>query len=555
MNSNNLRQRLSSAFPRQFNYGLSDLRGDVLGGITAGSIALPGAIGYGVISGLGPVAGLYGAVAVSFFAGVFGGTRGLVSGPNILVALTMAVVVAEYTTSFAEAVTVAILAGLMQIALGLLGMGRYVAYIPYSLISGFFTGFGVLLIIKQALLALGASPAGSALDNIKALPDAVAEVHPQAVVLSVLCVALGILWRGRLLRFAPSPFVALVVGSTVGMAFFQDAPTIGEIPTGFPTPQLPEISLEFFLRVAQPAFAMALLGTVSTLMLALQLDAITGTQHRPNREAVAQGIGNIAAGLIGGSPGGVAQGSLPNAFSGGRTPVASVTVAALYLTVIFILGPVAERIPFAVLAGILLINGWNIIDRRFITRIHRVPRRFAAVMLLTCFLVLFVDINLAIVVGLVVSALTAARRLESLEARSLISVPVPDIVILDDADSDDDIDPYQARAGLVVFPDRVTVASAREISRIVRYDIRGHQVVVFDLSRTLYVDDSAAIMIGELVRIALANRSRTLIVFGLKDDVADTLNALRALDSVPPGNIVADMEEAKEIIRPILRGQ
>lgn len=548
----NIKRRLAAAVPRQLNYGLADLRGDVLGGITAGSISLPTAIGYGVISGLGPVAGLYGALAVSLFAGIFGGTRGMTSGPNILVTLTMAVVVTEYTTSIEEAVSVGILAGLIQVGFGLLGLGRYVAYIPFSLTAGFFTAFGFLLILKQALLGLGASPAGSAVDSMRALPSAIADLHVQAVALCVFCVALGIAWRGRLLRISPAPFVVLVVGTIVGVSLLRDAPTIGQIPTGLPAPQLPDVSFEFLIRVIQPAFAMALLSSVSTLIVSLQLDAITGSLHRPNREVVAQGIGNMAAGVIGGSPGGVAPGSFANAFSGGRTPVAGVTVAALFLLVILVLAPVAERVPFAVLAGILIINGWNIIDWRFITGIHRIPFRFSLVMVLTVLLVLFVDINLAIVVGLVVAALTGARRIETLEVDSMISTPVLDQAILGE-DDHSGIDPYQARTGLVIFPDRVTVASAREISRILRTDIRAHEVVVFDMSRTQYVDDTAAVAIGGLIRIAMAQRTRTLIVCGLSADVAGTLNALRVLDSVPRGNIVSDMEAAKEIIRPILR--
>ena len=202
-----------------------------------------------------------------------------------------------------------------------------------------------------------------------------------------------------------------------------------------------------------------------------------------------------------------------------------------------------------------MINGWNIIDWRFITRIHRIPPRFAVVMVLTALLVLFVDINLAIVVGLVVAALTGARKLESLEIGALISTPVLDQAILNDDDSGDDVDPYEARTGLIVFPDRVTVASARETSRVLRSDIRGHQVVVFDMSRTLYIDDTAAIAIGELIRVALAVSTRTLIISGLHEDVANTLNSLRVLDRVPPANIVAHMDEARERIRPILRQQ
>ena len=550
----NIKSRIDAAVPRQFNYGLANLRGDVLGGITAGSISLPTAIGYGVISGLGPVAGLYGALAVSLFAGILGGTRGLISGPNILVTLTMAVVVTEYTTSIEEAISVAILAGLIQIGFGLLGLGRYVAYIPFSLTAGFFTAFGFLMILKQALLALGASPAGTAVDSIMALPSAIADLHVQAVALCVFCVALGVAWRGRLLRISPAPFVVLVAGTVVGVALLRDAPTIGQIPTGLPAPQLPDVSFEFLIRVIQPAFAMALLSSVSTLIVSLQLDAITGSLHRPNREVVAQGVGNMAAGLMGGSPGGVSPGSFANAFSGGRTPVAGVTVAALFLLVILVLAPVAERIPLAVLAAIIMINGWNIIDWRFITGIHRIPFRFSLVMVLTVLLVLFVDINLAIVVGLVVAALTGARRIETLEVDSMISTPVLDQVILGE-DDQHDVDPYQARTGLVIFPDRVTVASAREVSRILRTDIRAHQVVVFDMSRTQYVDDTAAVAIGGLIRIAMAQRTRTLIVCGLRPDVAGTLNSLRVLDSVPRANIVSDMEAAKEIIRPILREQ
>ena len=550
----NIRQRLAFVFPRRINYGLADLRGDVLGGISAGGVVLPVAIGYGVISGLGPAAGLYGAVAVGLFAAIFGGTRGLIAGPSLLVSLTMAVVVAEYATSIAEAVTAGILAGLIQIAFGLLRLGRYVAYIPFSLSSGFFTAFGFLLIIKQSLLALGASPdSGGVVDSIRAWPEAIAEANFDSLALTALCVALGILWRGRLLRLSPAPFIVLAVGTLAGVLWFREAPAIGEIPLGVPAPDLSAISLGFFLRVLQPAFVMALLSSVSTLMVALRLDAITGSQHRPNRQIIAQGMGNIAAGFIGGAPGSAGAASLVAAYSGARSSVAGITVALLLLAAALFLTPIAGRVPFAVLAGILIINGWNIIDWRFITRIHRVSRDYALVMVLTCFLVLFVDLIAAIVIGLVAAGLTGARRLENLEVSALISVPLLDRAVLDDEDLDEEADPFQASTGLVIFPDRVTVASAREVSRILRPDIRGQQIVIFDMSRTVYVDDSAAIIIGELVQIAMSQQSRIFIISGLTGDVANTLHSMGLLDRVPGGNFAAGMEEAKEIIRPMLR--
>ncbi len=544
------------ALRSRVNYGLADLRGDVLGGLTTSGVVLPVAMGYGELSGLGPAAGLYGAVAVGVFAGAFGGTRAMVYGPNVLLAIPMAIVVAEYAESSAEAVTIGILAGLIQIAFGLLGVGRYAAYVPSSLISGLLTAFGMLIIAKQVAPALGAaSQRGGVVDTARAWPDAVTDVNAEALALTALSLALGVLWRGRLRRVSPAPFVVLAVGTLAGVLWFQDAPTIGDIPRGFPAPDLSAVSFGFFLRVLQPAFVMALLSTIITLIMALRLDAITGTQNKPNREMTAQGIGNIAAGMVGGMPGSVTQGSFINAYSGGRTPVAGVTVAVMVLAVLLFLAPIAERIPFAVLAGILIVNGWNIIDWRFLGRIHAISRRYAAVMLLTCALVLFTDMITAIVVGLVAAALAAARHTESLEVKGLLSVPLLDRMLLDDADSAPGADPFAARTGLVVFPDRVTVASAREVSRLIRPDIRGVRVVLFDMSRTEYVDDSAAVILSELVQIALGQRSRLLVIAGLKGEALQTLNTVGFLGHLKGARLVGGLEEAKDVAREALRAE
>lgn len=538
---------------RRVNYGLADLRGDVLGGITAGGISLPVAIGYGVLSGLGPVAGLYGAVAVGIFASLFGGTRGLVYGPNTAVTVTMGVVVAEYADSLAEAATIGIMAGLIQMVFGLLGLGRYASYIPNSLISGFFTAFGTLIIVKQSFLALGGTtPPGSVADNLSALPSAVMDVNLQALALTVACIGVSVLWRGRLLRLSPAPFITLVFGILVGVFLFRGAPVIGEIPSGLPSLQLSAISLDFFLHTVQPAFIMALLASVQTFIWALRVDAITGTQHRPNREMFAQGIGNVAAGSTGGLAGSVAPGAFANAMSGGRSPVAGLTAAGIVLATILFLGPVAKQIPFAVLAAILIIIGWGMIDWRFIKRLHRIPRSFALVMVLTFVLVLFAGLTTAIVIGLVVAALTGSRRLEGLETASVVSVPLLDRAVLQDTDWDEDDDPFQAHTGLVVFPDRVTVASARELSRILRLDISGHQYSIFDMSRTIYLDDSAAATMGDLVGVAMARQSRTIIIAGMNQSVSDTVRSMGVLDRVPNENLVTDVEEAKRIIRPLL---
>ena len=324
------------------------------------------------------------------------------------------------------------------------------------------------------------------------------------------------------------------------------------MPSGLPDIQLSAISLEFFLRTLQPAFIMALLGWITTFIFAVRIDAITGTQHKPNRELFGQGLGNVAAGFTGGLAGSMGPGSIVNALSGGRSPIAGLTVVGIILAAALFLSPVAERIPFAALAAILMVTALNVIDWRFIKRIHRISRIYAFVMLLTFGLVLFVDFTTALVIGLIVVALTGSRRLEGLETAAVVSVPLMDRAVLEDSDRKEDDDPFQARTGLVVFPDRVTVASSRELSRILRLDIGGHQYSIFDMSRTVYLDDSAAVMMGDLVGVAMARQFRTIVIAGMNQAVSDTVRSMGVLDRVPAENIAADMEEAKQIIRPLL---
>ena len=190
----------------------------------------------------------------------------------------------------------------------------------------------------------------------------------------------------------------------------------------------------------------------------------------------------------------------------------------MIVATLLFLGPVVERVPHAVLASILILVGWNLIDWRLITTIHRMPRTYAVVLLMTCVLVVFVDMFLAFLIGLVMAVLFS----------------------------------FQARSGLVVFPDRVTVASARQLSRILRPDIRQQQFSIFDFSRTEFIDDTAGVIISELIGAAMAARSRTIVIAGLHQDVANTLHSMKLLDRVPPGNFASDLEGAKRIIRPML---
>ena len=531
-------------------YDLASLRGDNFGGPAAGAVMLPMSMGYGVISGLGPAAGLHGTIDVCLFAALFGRTRGLISGPNLLAAVAMAVVITEYTTTLAEAVTVVILVGIIQMGFGVLRFGRYVSYTPYSLLSGIFTGAGILLIVMQGLPGMGGRAVdGGVIDQIKAWPAGIATVNTDALALVVGSIILGFLWRGAPARLAPAPFVVMAVGTVAGAVWLQDAPTIGEIPAGLPALRLPVISLEFLLRALEPAFMLAIPSSVDTLITALFADSMTGSRHKPNQELISQGIGNAVTGFIGGNPGAVTTvGSLINLTSGGRSPLAGVAAAAVLLSAFLGLGSLLENIPNAVLAGILITMGWGVIDWRYIGRLHRVPREYAFVMLTTVFVAILVDFVTAIFIGLVVSGLIGARRSERPELQRLISVPLLDSEIL----PVDEADPYEARTGLIALPDRVSVASARELIRILRSDIEGHQIVILDLSRTVYIDDTAAVVIGQLIANVLANGSQSIAISGLSGEAKNTLDSLGVLDRVPLENFANNLAEAKKIVRPML---
>ena len=244
---------------------------------------------------------------------------------------------------------------------------------------------------------------------------------------------------------------------------------------------------------------------------------------------------------------------MANVGNGGRSRVAGVLAGIVLLLLVVAVRPVAAGIPYAALSGILIVIGWNFMDRRFIARMHRIPSAYVFVTLLTVLLALFVNFVDAMLIGLIAAAFIGARRAEGHELGRLVSAPLLDRAILGNDNIDDATDPFEARTDLVVFPDRVSVASARELIRIVSRDVGGHRIVIFDLCRTIYVDDTAAVIIGQLVDTAMTRSARRFVIASLQGDVADRLNALDLLAGVPPEHFAADLDEAKRIVKPMLR--
>ena len=478
-------------------YDLQTLRGDVFGGVTSAVVGLPVALAFGVASGLGAIAGIYGAIAVGFFAAVFGGTRSQISGPTGPMSVAMAVIVTSHAGSLAEAFTVVVMAGLLQMLLGVLRIGRFVAYTPYSVISGFMSGIGIIVMLVQTLPFLGAPVAtGGPIGSVRAWPEAVMSANLSAFAIAAVTLAVGVAWPARLRRFLPPTLAALIAGTALGVLWLTDTPVIGDVPTGLPDLRLPALSPDALAGAVQPALIIALLGSIDSLLTSLIADSMTRTRHDPNRELVGQGIGNAIAGLIGGLPGaGATMGTVVNIRAGGRSRVSGVLRAAILLTLVLGLGRYVEAIPHAVLAGILMKVGWDIIDWRFLTRIHRVQREHLLVMLITLALTVFLDLVTAVAIGMIAAGMASARQFERLELDSVVSVPLLDRSFLPGEEGAEEPDAFSARVGLVALRGSFTVASSNKLISAISVDIRDHEVVILDFSSAVYMDDSAALVV------------------------------------------------------------
>lgn len=521
------------------SYSLKLFRGDVFGGVTAAIVALPLALAFGVASGVGPIAGLYGAIAVGFFAAVFGGTSAQVSGPTGPMTIVMGAVVAEHGGNLADAFAIVFLGGFLQLAFGFLRVGRFVSYTPYSVVSGFMSGIGVIIILIQTLPFVGMpAVAGGPVGVLREWASLAVHINSEALIIA--CVALGVMifWPRRLQAILPPPLAALVAGTLLGLFVFDGAPVIGDVPTGLPDLHLPIFAIVDLPSIVQPAFVLALLGSIDSLLTSLVADSITRTRHKSNRELIGQGIGNMVAGLIGGLPGaGATMRTVVNVRAGGRTPLSGALHALILLALVLGLGPLAEKVPHAVLAGILMKVGWDIIDWGYIRRSHRAPRDKVLVMLVTLGLTVFVDLITAVAVGLILAGFVTARWMETEEMKGVTAVAIPeDNHDLGEAERKA-LEKLSGKIGMVILRGRFSYASARQLNQRVGTAVFGHEAVIYDFTEAAHVDTSAALAIEELLTSA-SQQGIACFFAGLSGPAETTLRSLGILDELPPEHIV-----------------
>ncbi len=390
-----------------------------MGGITSAVVALPLALAFGVASGAGPIAGLYGAIALGFFAALFGGTPSQVSGPTGPMTVVMTAIIMQYQHDPAIAFTIVVLAGAFQILFGLLKVGQYVAYVPYTVISGFMSGVGVIIMVMQFSAFTGNASPGGILPTIMHAPEMFLNPVIPALMIGVLTLAIVIFTPARIRDKVPPPLIALIIGTITGLYVLIGAPVLGEVPKGLPTPSFTVPSVHDLPPILSSALTLAMLGSVDSLLTSLVADNFTKTRHRPDKELIGQGIGNMIAGLLGALPGaGATVRTVVNIKSGGLTPLSGMTHSIILLACVLGLGFLMEDIPRAVLAGILLKVGWDIIDWPFLKRLWRaghkgVDRQAAIVMLSVLIMTVFVDLIMAVAVGIVMECLISAKKLST----------------------------------------------------------------------------------------------------------------------------------------------
>ncbi len=414
----------------------NNIKGDVFGGITAGIVALPLALAFGIqafsgvdspeASSMGALAGLVGATLLGFFAALFGGTHSQISGPTgPMTVITASIVSGAWASSQGNISAVilsmslaGIFCGLFQVIFGLIRIGKYVRYIPYPVLSGFMSGIGVIIILQQIYPIIGKKSPASTLDMIINFPAALADgVSVIALALGLACISLIVLVP-KVTKKVPATLVALIAVTVVSLFTNLDSSlTIGNIPASLPMPfftkvQLNGIDWASVLEASLvPGLTLAGLGSIDTLLTSVVADNITKTKHNSNQELIGQGIGNAVAGLFCGLAGaGATMRTVVNVKSGGRTQISGMIHAVLLLAILLGLGSLVKYVPLSVLAGILITVGWGIIDFRGFKDILRIPKSDAFVMMVVFLMTVFVDLLTAVGIGMVIACVLFMKR-------------------------------------------------------------------------------------------------------------------------------------------------
>lgn len=534
---------------------LRHLNGDLLGGVTAAVIALPMALAFGVASGAGAEAGLYGAILVGLFAALFGGSPTLISEPTgpmtvIFTAVIAKLIALNPENGMAMAFTVVIMAGMIQILFGALRLGKYVTVMPYSVVSGFMSGIGIILIILQFGPILGQpAPAGGVIGVIENIPQLIAGMRWPEVMLGLLTILILFFSPARLNRYMPPQLLALIIGTVVSLLLFSmdDVRRIGEIPSGLPSFQMPVFSIEQWQTMFIDAVVLGMLGSIDALLTSVVADSLTRKQHDSDKELIGQGIGNMMSGFFGGLPGaGATMGTVVNIQTGGRTALSGLVRVAILLVIILWASNLTAIIPLAVLAGIALKVGINIIDWSFLKRAHQLSFKGTVITYGVILLTVFVDLVIAVGIGLFVANIMTITRLSELQASDVKLIHNPN-------DSGDSLSAYEkdlletseGRVMLLLLNGSMIFGVSRAISR--KYsEIQGCDALIIDISQVSYLGVSSALTLEESIK-DMHSAGKKVFLVSANSQPVERLQKLGISKFITNNDVLGDRRKALEL--------
>ncbi|QNJ14393.1 SulP-type bicarbonate transporter [Synechococcus sp. A18-46.1] len=527
----------------------TNLKGDVFGGLTAAVIALPMALAFGIASGAGAAAGLWGAVIIGLVASLFGGTPTLISEPTGPMTVVFTSVIISFTATadspeqaLAMAFSVGVLAGIFQILFGLFRLGRYVTMMPYTVISGFMSGIGIILVLLQLGPFLGqATPKGGVMGTLLEMPALVQGTQPMELLLALI--TLAILWftPSAVKKVCPPQLLALVVGTVLALSLFSGAGlrTIPEFSAAFPSFQLPTFSSGQLRLMVIDAAVLGMLGCIDALLTSVVADSLTRTEHNSNKELIGQGLANVVSGLFGAMPGaGATMGTVVNIQSGGRTALSGIVRAMVLMLVVLLAAPLASRIPLAVLAGIAVKVGIDIIDWDFLQRAHHLSVKAAVITYGVIALTVLVDLIAAVGIGVFVANVLTIDRMSTLQSKKVKTISTTD----DDVElSDEEQQLLDRSSGMVLLfqlAGPMIFGVAKAISR--EHNAIGNcQAVVFDLSEVSHLGVTAAIALENAVKEAM-EVGRDVFMVGVSGSTENRLRKLKLLERLPEGHLTSD---------------
>ena len=529
-----------------------NIRGDLFGGLTAAVIALPMALAFGYAANpLHPESGLYGAIIVGFFAALFGGTPTLISEPTgpmtvVITGVIATLVAAEGPeTGLAMAFTVVMMAGIFQIIIGALNLGRYVTLMPYNVVSGFMSGIGIILIILQIEPTLGVSDPdiGGVLGTLRSLPTLIANIQPSETILALLTVVIIVFFPKGLRKFAPPQLVAMIIGTVLSLTLFGNVGTIeriGEVSLGIPQLTMPTFSAPQLQIMLVDAGVLGMLGSIDALLTSVVADSLTRTEHDSNKELVGQGIANIMSGLFGGLPGaGATMGTVVNIKAGGKTALSGLARAVILLVVVLGASRLTQHIPLAVLAGIIIKVGIDIIDWGFLKRAHYISRKSAAIMYGVIFLTVFVDLVIAVGIGVFVANMLTIEKLSKLRADKGVTAITDDDDTIDLTEEEkvlleqgnDQILLFSLK-GPMIFGVAKAIARQREA-------VQNCKAFILDISEVLHLGVTTSLSLENAIQEAV-DGDRVVYIVGATGQTYKRLTRLGLLDIVPAERFITD---------------